>query len=78
MFLWLWFPGLNDNQSLYRRLKRRGVMILSGHEFFPGLQSPWSHERECIRVNVCGDADTVFEGLRIIGEEASRLQARAA
>ncbi|MCY3989141.1 MAG: aminotransferase class I/II-fold pyridoxal phosphate-dependent enzyme [Gammaproteobacteria bacterium] len=78
MFLWLWFPGLNDNQALYRRLKTRGVMILSGHEFFPGLQRPWTHERECIRVNVCGDADSVFEGLRIIGEEASRLQAKAA
>ena len=78
MFLWLWFPGLNDNQALYRRLKNRGVMVLSGHEFFPGLGTPWGHERECIRVNVCGSADTVFEGLRIIGEEASRLQARAA
>ena len=78
MFLWLWFPGLNDNQALYRRLRTRGVMILSGHEFFPGLQEPWTHERECIRVNVCGDADSVFEGLSIIGEEASRLQAKAA
>ena len=78
MFLWLWFPGLNDNQILYRRLKTRGVMVLSGHEFFPGLGTPWVHERECIRVNVCGEADTVFEGLRIIGEEASRLQAKAA
>ena len=78
MFLWLWFPGLNDNRALYRRLKSRGVMVLSGHEFFPGLSNPWVHERECIRVNVCGDADTVFEGLSIIGEEASHLQAKAA
>ena len=78
MFLWLWFPGLNDNRLLYRRLKARGVMVLSGSEFFPGLRKPWSHTRECIRVNVCGGADMVFEGLRIIGEEAARLQARAA
>ena len=78
MFLWLWFPGLNDNHALYRRLKARGVMVLSGHEFFPGLRSPWIHSRECIRINVCGDSDSVFEGLRIIGEEASRLQAKAA
>ncbi len=78
MFLWLWFPGLNDNRALYRRLKARGVMILSGSEFFPGLRAPWTHSRECIRINVCGDADMVFGGLRIIGEEASRLQARAA
>ena len=78
MFLWLWFPGLNDNRALYRRLKARGVMILSGSEFFPGLGSPWSHSRECVRINVCGDAGMVFEGLRIVGEEAARLQARAA
>ncbi len=78
MFLWLWFPGLNDNRALYRRLKTRGVMILSGSEFFPGLHTPWAHSRECIRINVCGNADMVFGGLRIIGEEASRLQAQAA
>ena len=78
MFLWLWFPGLNDNRALYRRLKARGVMILSGDQFFPGLRAPWAHARECIRINVCGDADMVSGGLRIIGEEASRLQARAA
>ena len=78
MFLWLWFPGLNDNQALYRRLKARGVMILSGDQFFPGLRAPWSHSRECIRIKVCGDADVVFGGLRIVGEEAARLQARAA
>ena len=78
MFLWLWFPGLADNRKLYRRLKARGVMILSGSEFFPGLRKPWSHSRECIRINVCGDAEMVFGGLGIIGEEAARLQARAA
>ncbi|MDE0128220.1 MAG: valine--pyruvate transaminase [Gammaproteobacteria bacterium] len=78
MFLWLWFPGLNDNRVLYRRLKARGVMILSGSEFFPGLRKAWAHSRECIRINVCGNADMVFEGLSIIGEEASRLQAKAA
>ena len=78
MFLWLWFPGLNDNQILYRRLKARGVMVLSGHQFFPGLSSPWTHARECVRVNVCGDSDMVYQGLKIIGEEASRLQVKAA
>ncbi|WP_446830301.1 valine--pyruvate transaminase [Candidatus Foliamicus sp.] len=78
MFLWLWFPGLNDNRVLYNKLKARGVMILSGNDFFPGLRGPWAHTRECIRVNVCGKAESVFEGLKIIGEEAVRLQARAA
>ena len=37
-FLWLWFPGLPiTSQELYRRLKARGVYVLSGHHFFPGL-----------------------------------------
>jgi len=36
-FLWLWFPGLPvTSQELYRRLKARGVLVLSGHHFFPG------------------------------------------
>ena len=37
-FLWLWFPGLPiPSAELYRRLKQRGVYVLSGHHFFPGL-----------------------------------------
>lgn len=69
-FLWLWFPGLPiTSAELYRRLKERGVLVLSGHYFFPGLEGEWSHRNECLRVNYSQDPDVVREGLRAIARE---------
>lgn len=69
-FLWLWFPGLPGGcANLYRRLKARGVLVLSGHHFFPGLEEPWPHQDECIRIN-CSQAPEIVEaGIRAIAEE---------
>lgn len=71
LFLWLWFPGLPiSSQVLYERLKARGVLVLSGHYFFPGLEEDdWRHKQECIRVTYSQDEATVREGIRIVGEE---------
>ncbi len=50
IFLWLWLPGLPiSSAELYRRLKKAGVFVLSGHYFFPGLEEPWEHRNECLR-----------------------------
>ncbi len=69
-FLWLWFPGLPvASAELYRRLKERGVLVLSGHYFFPGLAGEWRHRDECLRVNYSQPADVVREGLRHIARE---------
>lgn len=70
IFLWLWFPDLPiTSAELYQRLKSRGVLVVSGHHFFPGLNDGWRHRHECIRVNYAQDADTVLRGFAIIGEE---------
>lgn len=71
MFLWLWFPGLPiDSLTLYRRLKARGVLVVSGHYFFPGLpEDDWRHRHECVRVTYSQDPEQVEAGLRIIAEE---------
>jgi valine--pyruvate aminotransferase len=72
-FLWLWLPGLPvDSSELYRRLKARGVFVLSGHHFFPGLTDDWRHRHECLRISYAQDPATVREGLAIIGEEVRR------
>ncbi len=79
LFLWLWFRGLPITcQELYERLKRRGVLVVPGHYFFPGLEEPWRHRDECIRVTYSQDPEDVREGLRIIAEEAKRAHAGAA
>ena len=69
-FLWLWFPELPiTNKGLYQKLKKRGVLIVPGHYFFPGIKGKWPHKNECIRVNYSQDPRTVSTGIKIIAEE---------
>ena len=75
LFLWLWFPGLPiASQELYHRLKQRGVLIIPGCYFFPGLDDdPWPHKQECIRLTYSMDDKVVQAGIRIIADEVKRL-----
>ncbi|MHC4461383.1 MAG: valine--pyruvate transaminase [Planctomycetota bacterium] len=69
-FLWLWLPNLPiTNEELYEHLKKRGVLVVPGHYFFPGLTEKWRHKNECIRVNYAQDEKTVIAGLKIIADE---------
>lgn len=69
MFLWLWFENLPiTSLELYERLKKAGVLVVSGHYFFPGLQEEWKHKDECLRVTYSQDDDDVRKGLEIIAE----------
>ncbi|MEQ9365502.1 MAG: valine--pyruvate transaminase [Leptospirales bacterium] len=83
-FLWLWFDGLPiGTDELYRRLKARGVLVVPGRYYFPGLAEAGPggesvesrdliqrHRHECIRVSCAQDEALVAEGLRRIAEEA--------
>ena len=78
IFLWLWLPGLPiSSAELYGRLKRAGVFVLSGHYFFPGLEEPWQHRNECLRISFAQEEDVVREGIAIIGEEVRKAFAAA-
>ncbi len=69
MFLWLWFKDLPiTSLELYQRLKEHGVLVVSGHYFFPGLRENWQHKDECLRVTYSQDDDDVRRGLAIIAE----------
>ena len=73
LFLWLWFPDLPiTSAELYSRLKRRGVLVLAGHHFFPGLKEDWRHKNECLRMTYSQDPETVAAGIKIIAEEVRR------
>jgi valine--pyruvate aminotransferase len=75
-FLWLWFPGLPvSSRELYLRLKGRGVLVLSGHHFFSGLEEPWPHRDECLRINYSQAPESVHAGIRLIAEEVRRAYA---
>ncbi len=77
-FLWLWFRGMPITcAELYERLKARGVLVVPGHYFFPGLDEPWQHRHECIRMSYAGADDKVQAGIRIIAEEVRRAYAES-
>lgn len=76
IFLWLWFPDLPiTSAELYRRLKAAGVLVLSGHHFFPGLgsQTPWRHTDECLRLSFAQDDEVVDRGVRILADELRKV-----
>ena len=73
MFLWLWLDGLpGGSQALYRRLKQRGVLVVPGDNFFMGLDQPWSHSSECLRISYAQPDEVVARGIAIIADEARR------
>ncbi|MDA9559360.1 valine--pyruvate transaminase [Porticoccaceae bacterium] len=78
IFLWLWFDGLPiTSQELYQRLKARGVLVVPGHNFFPGMDSGWPHQQECIRVSYAQDGKTVEQGVQIIAQEVAAAYQQA-
>ena len=72
-FFWLWLENMPvTSQKLYERLKERGVLVVPGQYFFPGLDEPWRHKQECLRVNYSQDDDVVRKGIAILAEEIRR------
>ena len=74
LFLWLWLPGLKGtSQELYRRLKARNLLAVSGHHFFYGLNDPqWRHQHECLRLTCSQNEQTVRAGIEILADELAR------
>jgi valine--pyruvate aminotransferase len=74
IFIWLWLPGFPVScEELYRRLKSRGVLIIPGQHFFPGLQEDWRHKHECIRISFAMHDTVVERGIRIIADEVKKI-----
>ena len=79
IFLWLWFKDLPiTSQTLYERLSKRGVIIVPGQYFFPGLSDAWRHKDECIRMSYAADETQLRAGIKIIAEEVKRAWHEAA
>ena len=73
MFLWLWFEGLpGGSRALYERLKQAGVLVVPGEGFFMGLDAPWAHSDECLRVSYAQPDEAVARGIGIIADVARR------
>lgn len=73
MFMWLWCRDCPVNsQELYERLKERGVLVVPGHYFFPGLSDQdkraWPHVNECLRITYSQDDKDVSRGIDVIAQ----------
>lgn len=77
-FLWLWLEGLPiPSSELYTRLKQHGVLVISGHYFFFGLDdTPWPHRDECLRISFTTDEAVLRRGIKILAEEVNQLFSR--
>lgn len=74
IFLWLWLPGLPITANeLYERLKAKGVLVISGTHFFPGLEEDWEHKHQCIRITYSMDEQVVEQGIKIIAQELKTI-----
>jgi len=74
LFLWLWFKDLPiTSHELYLILKEQGLIVVSGHYFFPGLEEDWPHQHECLRLNYAQDEKVVEKGIIILAETINRL-----
>ena len=74
LFLWLWFKDLPiTSNELYKILKEKGLLIVSGHYFFPGLDQSWQHTQECIRLNYAQPQDVVERGTTILADVINGL-----
>lgn len=77
IFLWLWCRDLPiSSEELYQRLKARGVLVVSGHHFFPGLEEDWLHKHECIRLTYCQDPSVVELGAKMIADQLREIYRR--
>ncbi|PID63974.1 MAG: valine--pyruvate transaminase [Gammaproteobacteria bacterium] len=78
IFLWIWFENLPGGcQALYEALKARGVIVVAGHHFFPGLEGDWPHRRECLRVSIASSEEELTTGLERMATLAREIYATA-
>ncbi|GGA67418.1 valine--pyruvate transaminase [Neiella marina] len=78
IFLWLWFDELPvTSRELYQLLKEQGLILVAGEHFFPGLDEPWPHRYQCIRLSYAGPEVDVKQGITILASTVSKLYQQA-
>lgn len=76
-FLWLWFPDLPVTcHELYRQLRQQGLLVIPGVDSFIGLDEPWVHAQQCIRLSYAVSDSTIDQGAAILGSVVQRIYTR--
>jgi len=72
-FVWLWFPELSEtSQELYLCCKEKGLLIMPGEPFFFGLDEPWPHAKQCVRLSFCQSEAVIDEAIQLLAQEVRR------
>ncbi|MEO1590902.1 MAG: valine--pyruvate transaminase [Cyanobacteria bacterium J06632_22] len=68
IFAWLWLQDLPlSDQAFYQRLKQKGVIIVPGNPFFPGLPADsWAHMAQCFRISLTAPEAEIVEAVKRI------------
>ncbi|EOK8986739.1 valine--pyruvate transaminase, partial [Escherichia coli] len=53
------------------------VLMVPGHNFFPGLDKPWPHTHQCMRMNYVPEPEKIEAGVKILAEEIERAWAES-
>lgn len=74
IFLWLWFDELPiTSRELYQVLKSKGLLLVAGEHFFPGLEQEWPHKYQCMRLSYAAPEADVKAGIQILAHEINTL-----
>ena len=46
--------------------------MVPGDYFFPGLDKPWPHTHQCMRMNYVPDPEKIEAGVKILAEEIEK------
>jgi valine--pyruvate aminotransferase len=67
-FLWLWLPAsTRSSQQLYVELRSAGLLVIPGEASFIGLDEPWAHSHQCLRLSYAVTDHTLEQGAAILG-----------
>ncbi|MEL7502073.1 MAG: valine--pyruvate transaminase [Cyanobacteria bacterium J06554_6] len=66
IFAWLWLKDLPiSDRDFYQRLKQKGVIIVPGNPFFPGLpEGSWDHMSQCFRISLTATTAEIIEAVK--------------
>jgi len=74
IFAWLWLDKLPiTDTELYQKLKAKGVLVVPGSSFFPGLRDPWEHTKQCIRISLTASEAELAKGVEVISGTVREL-----
>ncbi|NJN59277.1 MAG: valine--pyruvate transaminase [Leptolyngbyaceae cyanobacterium SL_5_9] len=69
IFGWLWLQDLPViDWEFYELLKQKGVLVVPGSPFFPGIREDWSHTRQCFRISLTASDSELITAMRRLAE----------